>query len=108
MFAVGVKVLTRGSITAPLEDAARLALCGGVALYLVGHAAFALRMVGEVEYEKLGVAVALLVLYAVGGGLVAWVLAGAVAVLMGALCAAETDTVREADQRRADARAGRG
>ena len=95
-FAVGVKVLTRGSVTAPLEDAARLALCGGVALYLVGHAAFALRMVGELEYEKLGVAVALLVLYAVGGGVVAWALAGAVAVLMGALCAAETDTVREA------------
>jgi low temperature requirement protein LtrA len=95
-FAVGVKVLTRGSVTAPLEDAARLALCGGVALYLAGHAAFALRMVGEVEYEKLGVAVVLLVLYAVGGGLAAWALAGAVAVLMGALCAAESDTVREA------------
>ena len=57
-------------------------------------------MVGEVEYEKLGVAVALLVLYAVGGGLAAWALAVAVAVLMGALCAAETDTVREAVSRR--------
>jgi low temperature requirement protein LtrA len=73
-FAVGVKVLTRGSVTAPLEDAARLALCGGVALYLVGHAAFALRMVS-------------------------WALGGAVAVLMGALCAAETDTVGEAVSR---------
>jgi len=95
-FAVGVKVLTRGSVTAPLPDPARLALCGGVALYLAGHTAFAVRMVGEVEYEKLGVAAALLVLYAVGGGLAAWALAVAVAVLMGALCVAETDTVREA------------
>jgi low temperature requirement protein LtrA len=93
-FAVGVKILTRDSISAPLADPARLALCGGVALYLFGHACFALRMVGEVEYEKLGVAVALLVLYAVSGGLAAWVVAAAVAVLMAALCAAENATVR--------------
>ena len=59
IFAVGIKVLTRGSVSAPLRDPARLALCGGVALYLVGQAAFVLRMVREVEYEKLGVAVAL-------------------------------------------------
>ena len=82
-FAVGVKVLTRDSVSAPLPEPARLALCGGVALYLVGHAAFALRMVGEVEYEKLAVAAALLVLYAVGGGLAAWALAVAVAALDG-------------------------
>jgi low temperature requirement protein LtrA len=90
-FAVGVKVLTRGSVSAPLSDAARLALCGGVAAYLVGHAGFALRMVGELEHEKLVVAVALLVLYAVAGGLPAWALAVAVAALMGALCVAESE-----------------
>ena len=99
-FAVGVKFLTRDSVSAPLPDPARLALCGGVALYLVGHAAFALRMVREVEYEKLGVAVALLVLYAVTGGLAAWAVAAAVAAMMAALCAAETDTLREAVSRR--------
>ncbi len=99
-FAVGVKILTRDSISAPLADPARLALCGGVALYLFGHACFALRMVGEVEYEKLGVAVALLVLYAVSGGLAAWVVAAAVAVLMAALCAAENATVRRVMSRR--------
>ncbi len=95
IFAVGIKVLTRGSVSAPLRDPARLALCGGVALYLVGQAAFVLRMVREVEYEKLGVAVALLVLYVVAGGLAAWAVAAAVAAVMAALCAAETDTVRE-------------
>jgi len=99
-FAVGVKFLTRDSVSAPLPDPARLALCGGVALYLVGHAAFALRMVREVEYEKLGVAVALLVLYAVTGGVAAWAVAAAVAAMMAALCAAETDTLREAVSRR--------
>jgi hypothetical protein len=70
-----------------------------VAVYLVGHAGFALRMVGELEHEKLVVAVALLVLYAVAGGLAAWAVAAAVAALLAALCAAETDAVREAVSR---------
>jgi low temperature requirement protein LtrA len=95
-FAVGVKVLTRDSVSAPLPGPARLALCGGVSMYLVGHAAFALRMVGEVEYGKLAVAAALLALYAVGGGLAAWLLAVAVAVLLGVLCVAETESVQRA------------
>ena len=34
-FAVGVKVLARGSVAASLPGPARLALCGGVALYLL-------------------------------------------------------------------------
>ncbi|HTP19822.1 MAG TPA: low temperature requirement protein A [Solirubrobacteraceae bacterium] len=93
-FAVGVKVLTRDSVSTPLPDPARLALCGGVAMYLVGHAAFALRMVGEVEYGKLAVAAALLVLYAVGGGFAAWVLAVAVTALLGALCVVEAEPAR--------------
>ena len=81
-------------MSAPLPEPARLALCGGVATYLVGHAAFALRMVGEVEYEKLAVAAALLVLFAVGGGLAAWALAVAVVVLVAALCVVETESAR--------------
>jgi low temperature requirement protein LtrA len=93
-FAVGVKVLTRDAVGVPLPDPARLALCGGVALYLVGIASFSLRMFGEIEYQKLAVAAALLVLYAVVGGLAAWVLAAAVAVLLVALCAAESEAVR--------------
>jgi low temperature requirement protein LtrA len=93
-FAVGVRILTRGSVTAPLADPARLALCGGVALYLVGAALFVLRMIGRVEYEKLAVAVTLLALYAITGALAAWAVAAAVAALLGALCAAETETVR--------------
>jgi low temperature requirement protein LtrA len=88
-FAVGVKILTRDSISAPLPGPARLTLCGGVALYLAGNASFALRMVGVVQYEKLAAAAALLLLCAVGAGLRAWVIAGAVVVLLAALCAAE-------------------
>jgi low temperature requirement protein LtrA len=93
-FAVGVRILTRGSVAAALPGPARLALCGGVALYLLGTAAFALRMAGRLEYEKLGVAVALLVLYAAGGAIAAWAVAAAVAALLVALCAAESESVR--------------
>jgi hypothetical protein len=81
-------------VTSPLPDPARLALCGGVALYLVGNASFAARMTGSIEHEKLAVAAGLLVLYAIGGGLAAWVLAAAVAILLGLLCAAESEAVR--------------
>jgi low temperature requirement protein LtrA len=99
VFAVGVKQAV-GAVDAPLGDAARLALCGGVALYLAGHVAFGLRMVGALGVEKLAAAAAVLVLYAVGGGFDAWVLAGAVAAVLGAMCAVETAAVRRAEPRR--------
>jgi low temperature requirement protein LtrA len=88
-FAVGVRVLVT-QVGSPLASAPRLALCGGVALYLVGHAAFRWRLAGALEREKLAVAAALLVVYAVGGGLAAWLLAAVVAALLVALCAVET------------------
>jgi Na+(H+)/acetate symporter ActP len=65
-----------------------------VALYLVGTAAFSLRLLGVVQSRQLAVAGALLVLYAVGGGMPAWVVAGAVTALLGALCAAESEALR--------------
>jgi low temperature requirement protein LtrA len=93
-FSVGVKILTRGSISAPMPGPARLALCGGVALYLLGTTAFSLRLLGVVQYGQLAVAGALLVLCAVGATLPAWVLAAAVAALLGGLCVAEAEAVR--------------
>ena len=107
-FAVGVKVLTRGSVTAALPGPARLALCGGVALYLVGIAAFSLRLLGGVEYRQLAIAAALLALYAVGGGLPAWAVAGAVTALVGGLCLAESEAVRRVMSRRAGKHQHRG
>jgi low temperature requirement protein LtrA len=89
IFAVGVKFLVRAA-GSPLHDAARLALCGGVALYLIGNVAFRLRMVGTIDYEKVALAGALVLLYALGGNLAGWVLAGCVALLLVALCAIET------------------
>ena len=54
VFAVGAKIVVHEA-SDPLGDAARLALCGGVALYLLGHVAFRLRMIGDVGWEKLAV-----------------------------------------------------
>ncbi|HEV7175059.1 MAG TPA: low temperature requirement protein A [Solirubrobacteraceae bacterium] len=93
-FAVGARVLVR-HFGVSMPSAPRLALCGGVALYLVGHVGFRRRLSGELEHEKLALAAALLVLYAVGSGLPGWVLATAIAVLLAGLCALETTTGSE-------------
>jgi low temperature requirement protein LtrA len=89
IFAVGVNFLVH-AVDKPLPTGPRLALCGGVALYLVGHIGFRLRMVGTFGYEKAVVVAALLILYALGGGMPAWALAGAVTLLLAVLCAVET------------------
>ena len=109
IFAVGVKLAVH-DVREPLDDATRLALCGGVALYLVGHVAFGLRMVGSVGWEKLAAAAALLVLYAAGADIAAWTLAGAVTLLLWVMCAFETLSARAALARPApaDALPGRG
>ena len=102
VFAAGVKIAVH-EVGEPVDDATRLALCGGVALYLVGHVAFGLRMVGVVGVEKLVAAAALLVLYVAGGELAAWVLGAAVTVVLGVMCAYETVTAHRAEPRRATA-----
>src|SRR5262249_35453803 len=70
-YAVGAKS-TIAHAEDPLSDAARLALTGGVALYLVGHAAFGLRLSGRLSREKLAAAVGCMVVFAVTGSVVAW------------------------------------
>jgi low temperature requirement protein LtrA len=97
IFAVGIHFVALGAGRS-LNNASRLTLCGGVALYLTAHVMFRLRLVGGVGYEKLIVAMALLVVYAVAGGLPAWALAGAVTVLVAALCVVETARERRGRQ----------
>jgi low temperature requirement protein LtrA len=104
-FAVGARVLVR-HFGVSIPDAPRLALCGGVALYLVGHVGFRRRLSGELEHQKLAVAAALLVLYAVGSALAGWVVAAAIAALLAGLCAVETAAGREGSFL-ADSRAGK-
>jgi low temperature requirement protein LtrA len=88
-FAAGVRLLVQAPHVTP-SDAVRLALCGGVSAYLIGHVAFKLRMTGKIGYEKLVVAAALAILYSAGGGLAPWALAAVITALLVALCAAET------------------
>jgi low temperature requirement protein LtrA len=90
IFAVGLKDLARGSVTAPLAGPARLALTAGIALYLIGQAAVTLRLHGDQKPAKLVAAVALLILYAVAGGLPAWSVAAIAAALTAGLAGFET------------------
>jgi len=95
IFAVGVKLVVRNPVGAPMPVAGRLAMCSGVALYLLGLSAFRLRMFGQLGVRGVGVAVALLALFGLGGSIPAWSLAAAIAVLLAVLCVAETAAERE-------------
>jgi low temperature requirement protein LtrA len=92
VFAVGMRFAIDAA-GEPLGEGARLALCGGVALYLAGQVAFRLRIVGTVGYEKLAAAAAVLAVFALGADLSAWAIAAAVAVALVTLCARETIVV---------------
>lgn len=94
VFAVGVRLAVEAPAD-PLAAAARLALCAGVALYLLGHAAFRLRMTHRVNPAELATAAALLALFAVGGSAVAWLLVAIVAALLAALCVVEAAQARQ-------------
>jgi low temperature requirement protein LtrA len=94
IFAAGVRLLVREPHLTP-SDAVRLALCGGVGLYLLGHVAFKLRLTGKLGYEKLVVAAALAILYFAGGGLAPWALAAVITALLVALCGVESVRARQ-------------
>jgi low temperature requirement protein LtrA len=98
IFAGGVKLVVPNSVSAPMPDAGRLAMCGGVAVYLIGLAAFRLRILGEHSVGRLLVAVALLVLFAAGGELPAWAVGAGIAALMAALCVGEVVVARQTPQ----------
>jgi len=87
VFAVGMRHAVQ-DVDSTLTDGARLALCGGLAAYLLGYVAFQARLAGSISYEKLACAALLILIFAVGSGLRAWeaVLAcgGALALLCGA------------------------
>jgi len=104
VFAGGVRLVVHGTLGAPMSDAGRLAFCGGVALYLAGVSGFRLRLLGERSPGRLLVAVAMLVLFAVGSGLPAWLTTLLSAVLVLSLCAAELVF----DDRETGARSGPG
>lgn len=96
LFAVGVKK-TLGDVGEPLKLVPAVALCGGVALYLVAHVLFRLRNVGSVNRQRVVVSVLLLGLLPLAVELPSLATLAAVAGLCVALIAYET--IRFADAR---------
>ncbi len=90
IFAGGVKLVVNHPAQAPIPTPGRLAMCGGVAVYLLGLSGFHLRMTGQLEYRRVAVAAAVLALFALGGGIPGWTVAAGLVVLVGALCVAES------------------
>jgi low temperature requirement protein LtrA len=83
VFAAGVRIVVAHA-DAPLADAARLALCGGVAIYLAGEAGFRRRMASRLDVARVLGVLACAGAYLLGAGAVATlaVLAGILAVLL--------------------------
>jgi len=82
IFAVGMKVAIH-DVGSTLPDAARLALCGGLALYFAGNVAFGLRLVRVVGYAKVAGVLGIAAVFAFGGGLSpVWLTALATAVVV--------------------------
>ena len=94
LIALGIKK-TLGHVDVPLEDVPAVALCGGVALYLIGHVVIRLRSVGTFNRQRLLVAAITLALipYATAVDALATLLT--IAALLVALIVYETYTLRE-------------
>jgi low temperature requirement protein LtrA len=97
MLALGLKKVI-GYVDAPLETVPAVALCGGAALYLAGHALFRFRMLGSVARERLLAALLCLALIPLATGADALIAELALAVVLVGLIAWEA--VRFADERR--------
>jgi low temperature requirement protein LtrA len=96
VFATGARLAVEAGGDS-LDAAARLALCGGIALYLAGHAAFRWRLLGWPGPAPLAGALALLALYAVTGDRPAWAVAVAAMLVLVAVCAVSRTTEGEAE-----------
>jgi low temperature requirement protein LtrA len=88
LFAVGMR-LSLHEVGTPLTESARLALCGGVAMYLLGNVAFRLRMGGAMGYAKLAGTVGLLAVFVLGSDLSALWVETVVALVLAVMCALE-------------------
>jgi low temperature requirement protein LtrA len=92
--ALGVKQ-TLAHVGNPLGTIPAVALCGGVALYLLGHNAFRLREEGSVSVPRLVVALACLALIPVAVSVPSLTTLAFLTALLCGLAALETATSRE-------------
>jgi low temperature requirement protein LtrA len=98
LFAVGVKK-TLGDVGEPLELVPAVALCGGVALYLLALVLFRIRNVRSLNRQRLVVSLALLALIPLGVEVAALVTLSLVALLSVGLIAYEAIRFAEARDR---------
>jgi low temperature requirement protein LtrA len=98
LFAVGIKK-TLPHIGAELDPVPAVALCGGVALYLLSLSAFKRRNIGTWNQPRLVAASALVVLAPIATAIPALVAVGLVAAVTAALVAYETIAWAEARDR---------
>ena len=92
--ALGAKQ-TLSHVGDPLGTIPAVALCGGVALYLLGHNAFRLRDVGSVSVPRLVVTILCLALIPLAVSVPSLITLAILAVLLCGLAAYETATSRE-------------
>jgi low temperature requirement protein LtrA len=95
LLALGLKK-TFGAVDEPLKTIPALALCGGVALYLLGHIALRLRNVGTLNRQRTIAVIVLLALIPLALEADALVSLGAVTAVLVALIAYEAVRYREA------------
>ena len=98
LFALGVKK-TLGDVSEPLKLVPAVALCGGVALYLLAHVAFRLRNVHSVNRQRLVAAALLLALVPLTRDAPALLTLALVAAVTAALIAYEAIRFAEARDR---------
>ena len=92
--ALGVEQ-TLAHVGEPLGTIPAVSLCGGVALYLLGHNAFRLRDEGSVSVPRLVVTIVCCALIPVAGSVPSLLTLGVLALLLCGLAAFETVTSRE-------------
>ena len=92
--ALGIKK-TLAHVGDPLGTIPAVALCGGVALYLLGHNAFRLRDYGSVSLPRLVVTILCCALILVAVSVPSLITLGILAILLCALAAFETMRSRE-------------
>src|SRR3954447_3355524 len=98
ILAVGEKAAVASS-NQSLPVSARLSLCGGVALYVIGYDAFKWRLGGQPSWLNATAIFVMAVLAVVTANLAAWAVCGLVAMTVVALCVARTlRTIRADDE----------
>jgi low temperature requirement protein LtrA len=95
LFALGAKE-TLAHVGDPLHTIPAVALCGGVALYLLGHIGFRLRNMGTLNRQRLVAVVLCLAAIPLAREVAALVALGVIAAIASALVAYEAIRFREA------------